>query len=299
MVFVIGGVNMDIAGTPDAELRTGDSNPGRVTLSPGGVGRNIAENLRRLGREVSLITVLGGDAYAEMIREDCRNIGIDLRCSITDPMGRTSTYLCLNERNGDLHAAVADMAICEELTPEKLEAALPEINRGEFLIADANLPERTLEWIAERVAVPVAADPVSTAKAARLRPLLHRLTFLKPNLQEAEILTGFSPGEAGSLSRIADGLHALGVSRVFLSLGAQGVWADDGKEGALLPCVPGAIVNTTGCGDAFVAAAADACLRGLGTMDCARRGLAAAAVCAEDSAAVSPRMSAEEIELRL
>lgn len=183
MIFVIGGVNMDIAGTPDAELRTGDSNPGHVTLSPGGVGRNIAENLRRLGREVSLITVLGGDAYAEAIREDCRNIGIDLHCSITDPMGRTSTYLCLNEQNGDLHAAVADMAICEELTPEKLEAVLPEINRGEFLIADANLPERTLEWIAKHVTVPIAADPVSTAKAARLRPLLHRLTFLKPNLQ--------------------------------------------------------------------------------------------------------------------
>ena len=38
------------------------------------------------------------------------------------------------------------------------------------------------------------------------------------------------------------------------------------------PCAPGAIVNTTGCGDAFVAAAADGYLRGLGTMDCARRG---------------------------
>ena len=77
-VYVIGGVNMDIAGTPAAELRGGDSNPGRVTLSPGGVGRNIAENLSRLGRRVSLITVLGDDAYAGAIREHCRNVGIDL-----------------------------------------------------------------------------------------------------------------------------------------------------------------------------------------------------------------------------
>lgn len=299
MIFVIGGVNMDIAGTPDAPLRTGDSNPGRVTLSPGGVGRNIAENLCRLGREVSLVTVLGGDAYAEVIRENCRNLGIDLHCSITDPMGRTSTYLCLNEQEGDLHAAIADMAICGELTPERLEPFLPEINRGEFVIADANLPEKTLEWIAGHVTVPIAADPVSAAKAARLRPLLCRLAFLKPNLQEAEILAGLAPGEFGSMTRIADALHALGVSRVFLSLGAEGVWADDGTEGALLHCAPGAIVNTSGCGDAFVAATADACIRGLGTMDCARRGLAAAAICAEDPAAVSPRMSAESIEMRL
>ena len=299
MIFVIGAVNMDIAGTPDAELRTGDSNPGRVTLSPGGVGRNIAENLCRLGRRVSLVTVLGNDAYADAIREHSRNVGIDLSFSITDPLGRTSTYLCLNEQNGDLHAAVSDMAVCSQLTPDRLEPILPELNRGDFLIADANLPEETIRWIAGHVNIPIAADPVSVAKAPRLRPLLSRLAFLKPNLQEAELLAGFAPGTAGSYSRIADALHALGVSRVFLSLGAQGVWADDGKEGALIPCFPGTVVNTSGCGDAFVAAAADAYLRGLGTMKCARRGLAAAAICAEDPAAVSPQMSGEAVESKL
>ena len=298
-VYVIGGVNMDISGTPAGTLRPGDSNPGRVSLSPGGVGRNIAENLSRLGRRVSLITILGNDPYADVIREHCRNVGIDLSMSFTDPLGHTSTYLCLNEQNGDLHAAVSDMAICEQLTPERLEPILPALNRGSFLIADANLPEETLAWIAAHVTIPLAADPVSTAKASRLRPLLPKLTFLKPNLPEAEILTGFSHGESGSLSRLADALHTMGVSKVFLSLGAQGVWADDGREGALIPCVPGAIVNTSGCGDAFVAAAADACMRSLGTMDCARRGLAAAAICAEDPAPVSPKMSAEAIEMKL
>ena len=298
-VYVIGGVNMDISGTPAGTLRPGDSNPGRISLSPGGVGRNIAENLSRLGRRVSLITILGADPYANVIREHCRNVGIDLSMSFTDPLGHTSTYLCLNEQNGDLHAAVSDMAICEELTPDRLGPILPALNRGSFLIADANLPEETLAWIAENVMIPIAADPVSTAKASRLRPLLPKLTFLKPNLPEAEILTGFFHGEAGSLSRLADALHTLGVSKVFLSLGAQGVWADDGREGALIPCVPGAIVNTSGCGDAFVAAAADACMRNLGTMDCARRGLAAAAICAEDPAPVSPKMSAEAIEMKL
>ena len=126
-VYVIGGVNMDISGTPAGKLRSGDSNPGRVSLSPGGVGRNIAENLSRLGRRVSLITILGDDPYADVIREHCRNVGIDLSMSFTDPLGHTSTYLCLNEQNGDLHAAVSDMAICEELTPDRLEPILPAL----------------------------------------------------------------------------------------------------------------------------------------------------------------------------
>ena len=295
-VYVIGAANIDLWGTPEDELRTGDSNPGRIHLSPGGVGRNIAENLSRLGRRVSLVTILGNDAYAEMIREHCLNTGIDLSCSFTDPLGRTSTYLCLNEKDGNLHAAVSDMSVCDQLTPERLKPVLPALNRGSLLIADANLPERTLEWIARNVKIPIAADPVSAVKAPRLRPLLSRLVFLKPNLQEAEILTGIFSG--GSLSRLTDALHALGTERIFLSLGPQGVWADDGKDGELIPCAPGSVVNTSGCGDAFVAAAADAWLRGLGTMDCARRGLAAAAICAEDPAPVSPGMSREAIELR-
>lgn len=298
-VYVIGGVNMDISGTPDTELRPGDSNPGQVAVSPGGVGRNIAENLCRLGRKVFLITVLGNDDYAEVIRAQCRNIGIDLSLSFTDPMGRTSTYLCLNEQNGDLHAAIADMKICDQMTPALLAPLLPKLNSGSMLIADANIPEETLAWIAENVTIPIAADPVSTAKASRLRPLLNRLAFFKPNVPEAEILAGMAPDSAVPLSRLTDALHALGAERVYLSLGAEGVWADDGKEGELLSTIPGNIVNTSGCGDAFVAAAADAYLRGLGTMECARRGLAAAAICAEDPGAVSPGISREAIELKL
>ena len=87
-VYVIGAVNMDLAGTPDAPLRAGDSNPGRVSMTPGGVGRNIAENLRLLGRRVSLITITGEDTYANVIREHCLNAGIDMQYSFTDPLGR-------------------------------------------------------------------------------------------------------------------------------------------------------------------------------------------------------------------
>jgi pseudouridine kinase len=129
---------------------------------------------------------------------------------------------------------------------------------------------------------------------------LSRLTLIKPNIPEAELLTGMAIHGDGDLSRAADALHRLGVRRVYLSLGARGVWADDIRDGGeLLPCAPGPIVNTTGCGDAFVAAAADGYLNGLGTFEAARRALAAAAICAADSAAVSPALSPEAVDLKL
>ena len=192
------------------------------------------------------------------------------------------------------------MAICDQLTPDKLEPILPVLNHGSMVIADANLPEETLAWIAKKVTVPVAADPVSVAKAPRLLPLLSRLTLIKPNVPEAELLTGMEIRGDMNLSRAADALHRLGVRRVYISLGERGVWADDVREGGtLLPCAPGTIVNTTGCGDTFVAAAADAYLNGLGTLEAAKRALAASAICAEDAAAVSQRLSREAIELKL
>ena len=299
-VFVIGAVNMDLAGTPTNPLREGDSNPGRITLTPGGVGRNIAENLSLLGRKVSLITIMGEDPYAGIIREHCLKAGIDLQYSFTEPRESTSAYLCINGQDGDLNVAVSDMSICDKLTPDKLEPLLPVLNHGSMVIADANLPEETLAWLAKHITVPMAADPVSVSKAARLRPLLSRLTLLKPNVPEAELLTGMTISGDADLPKAADAMHRLGVQRVYISLGGRGVWADDARDGGvLLPCIPGPVVNSSGCGDAFVAAAADAYLSGMDTMQAADRGLAASAICAEDSAAVSPKLSNKAIDLKL
>ncbi|MEI8181049.1 PfkB family carbohydrate kinase, partial [Aestuariivirga sp.] len=61
-VIVIGGANVDIKGRSRGSFVAGTSNPGEVTVSAGGVGRNIAENLARLGISVSLVTALGQDA---------------------------------------------------------------------------------------------------------------------------------------------------------------------------------------------------------------------------------------------
>ena len=299
-VFVIGAVNMDLAGTPINPLREGDSNPGRITLTPGGVGRNIAENLRLLGRKVSLITIMGEDAYAGMIREHCLKAGIDLQYSFTEPRENTSAYLCINGQDGDLNVAVSDMSICDKLTPDRLAPLLPVLNHGSMVIADANLPEETLAWLAKQITVPMAADPVSVSKASRIKPLLSRLTLLKPNVPEAELLTGMTISGEADLPRAADALHRLGVQRVYISLGGKGVWADDAREGGvLLPCISGPVVNSSGCGDAFVAAAADAYLSGLNTVQAADRALAASAICAEDSAAVSPKLSNKAIDLKL
>lgn len=94
-----------------------DSNPGKVTVSMGGVGRNIAHNLRLLGVKVSLLTALGEDPHAGQVMDSCERLGIDLSRALHVPGGTTSTYLFLSDETGDMALAVSDMGIYEELTP--------------------------------------------------------------------------------------------------------------------------------------------------------------------------------------
>ncbi len=295
-ICVVGAVNVDISGTPENTYVPGDSNPGHVRVTLGGVGRNIAENLCRLGRRVVMITALGEDANAQMVREGCRAAGIDLSHSLTVRGGRTSTYLCLNDEMGEIVGAVSDMAIYEALTPEFLRTRLDVINRAQLVVADANLSEEALAFLGQHVTAPVFADPVSSPKARHLMGLLNMTAGVKPNRPEASLMTGVDIRTDDDLSLAAAAFHRMGVKNVFISLGGKGVYFDDGEERGILPVFAGEIINTNGCGDAFLAAAADGYLMGLSVREIARRGLAASALCARSESAVTPHMSSEALQ---
>ena len=201
---VVGGVNIDIGGTARAPLVMGDSNPGAVRFSLGGVGRNIAHNLSLLGVDVRLLTALGEDLWASRIEGSCALLGIDLTLSLIVPGSSTSTYLYLAGPDGDMTLAVSDMDIYERLTPAALEPKLPWLRQAQVLVLDANLPEETIVWLCGQVTVPIFADTVSAAKAGRLRGVLGKLHTLKPNRLEAELLSGVAIHDEQSLHRAAD-----------------------------------------------------------------------------------------------
>ena len=295
-IAVVGAVNVDISGTPDTLYMPGDSNPGHVRVTLGGVGRNIAENLCRLGHKVTMITALGGDANAEQVRTGCRELGIDLSHSLTVPLGRTSTYLCLNDEQGEIVGAVSDMGIYEALTPAFLATQLDVLNRAALVIVDGNLSAETLSYLGSAVTAPIFADPVSVKKAHHLQGVLRAAAAVKPNRPEASLLTGVKIETQADLPKAAQAFFHKGVKNVFISLGGEGVYYDNGSDRGILPVITGPIHNTNGCGDAFLAAAADGYLSGLDIRATALRGLAASSLCARSESAVSPQMCAEALD---
>lgn len=296
---VVGGVNMDIGGLSHAPLVAADSNPGRVRMSLGGVGRNIAHNMTLLGVDTRMITVLGGDLYAQKIAASCGELGIDISKSLQVPEGHTSTYLFIAGPDGDMSLALSDMDIYSHLTPTFLSTKLSVLNNAQLVVVDTNIPAESIAWLAQHVDVPIFADPVSTAKAEKLRPVLGKLHTLKPNRLEAEILSGVSISDEESLARAAQVLLSTGLRRVFISLGRDGVYAADRSGRYRLPCLPCKIVNTTGGGDAFMAALGWAYLEGTDLYGSALAGSAASAMAIESRETINPDLSLDAIKARM
>jgi len=298
-VVVVGGVNVDIGGRSFSPLVAADSNPGKVTFSLGGVGRNIAHNMALMGLDVRMLTALGDDLNGQRVAASCAELGIDLSNALRIPGAATSTYLYLTSPDGEMALAVSDMSICDQITPGYLAANLPLLHNAQAVVADANIPAESLRYLAENCTAPLFVDPVSTAKAEKLRPILHRIHTLKPNWLEAQLLAGIKAHSPEDMEAVAEKLTEMGVHRMFISMGSDGVYAAMGDERIPLPNIPGNMVNTTGCGDAFMAALVWAYLEGCDLAATARAGLAAGSIAMESSETINPAMSEDALKNRM
>lgn len=296
---VVGGVNVDIGGRSFAPLVSSDSNPGTVRMSLGGVGRNIAHNLSLLGTDVRLLTAYGDDLNGERVAASCSELGIDLSHALRISGASTSTYLYIADEKGEMTLAISDMEICKKITPAYLASQLPLLQNAQVVVADANLTAEALAFLAENCTAPLFVDPVSTVKAEKLRPILPKIHTLKPNRLEAELLSGVKIEKPEDLDKAVDALNEMGVHRMFISLGAQGVYAAMDDQRLLLPNLPGRMVNTTGCGDAFMAALVWSYLEGMDLRTTAMAGLAAGSIAMESAETINPEMSASLIRQRM
>jgi len=140
---------------------------------------------------------------------------------------------------------------------------------------------------------------VSVTKAEKLRPILGKIHTLKPNRLEAELLSGVSIHHEADVELAADKLLSMGLRRIFISLGADGVYAADSQRHLWMENIPGSMVNTTGCGDASMAAIVWAFLEGLSLEESARAGLAAGSIAMESNQTINPNMSSDALKARM
>lgn len=288
LISVIGGANVDLSATLNDAFIASDSNPGHIDVGYGGVARNIAHNLSLLGARTQLMTVFGGDLFGGLLQDYCKQQGIDIRLSERESKLRSGLYLCINNHGGEMIAAVADTEAIRLITPEWLEKRSGDINRSDYVVADANIGEDSIRWLMDNVTVPLFIDGVSSTKAHRVvnalrsakLPYLHTL---KLNLKEALAVTN-----TATYAEAAQQLLNMGVAHVYITLSGEGVYCRNAAQEWLYPILPGEIVNTTGAGDAFLAGVIFAYTKGLDFPQTAQYGLMAARATLMSPKAVNP-----------
>ena len=253
-VVVIGAANIDIGGTPTTPLIPADSNPGKISINYGGVARNIADNLCKLGVNVKIVTAIGDDVLGEDMIRHCENMGMDTSCVLRIPNETSSIYLFINEDNGDMNVAIDQTTIINNITPEYIENIKDVINAASAVVVDANLSLDSFVYLKKICRAPIYVDPVSTVLAQNYKTEMDGVDTIKPNRLEAEYLTGMTIHTEADYKAAADAILDMGVRRVFMSMGSDGMLAADKNNKYIVGEYPAEVVCTTGAGDASTAA---------------------------------------------
>jgi len=321
-VVVIGSSVMDVIGRPLKAFQARSSAPGVVRLSPGGVARNVAENLARLGVEVTLITAVGDDSPGNYLLEQAEAAGVDVRHALTVTGERTGMYMGVLDPQGSLQLALDDMGLVRWLSQDYLRSKAPVLERAQAIFLDANVPTDSLELvlaIADRAGIQVAADPTSASLAANLRPHLKDLWLVTPNVAEAEILCPHPSPRAGlgtlqgapsgvrsatprdplqgrdSAIEAARRLVAEGVEIALVTMAEFGVGYASAETRGHIPAVKTEVIDSTGAGDAQTAAVLFGLLSGIPLDESVRLGASAAALTLRTQGSVAPDLSLERL----
>lgn len=304
-VVVIGGANVDIKARSSAPATPGTSNPGHGTMSPGGVGRNIAENLARLGTRTHLVAAVGRDPMGDGLLAQTSAAGVHLdHVHRTDTA--TGTYTALLDSDGELLVAVSDMEATAQLGPEQINLARDVIVGAGLLVLDGNLASATLDHaldLAHAAGVRTVLEPVSVPKAAAIAPCVtgdRPLFAVTPNRDEVAALAGMPARTERQLRRAVDSLHERGVEHVWVRLGSEGSLMSraDGAT-VLIPAVPTSVQDVTGAGDSMLAAFCHALLQGEDPVAAARFGHAAASLTIASPYTVRPDLTPRLVQAAL
>lgn len=244
----IGAANMDLHGRSRAALILHDSNPGFLHTSPGGVTRNILENLSRMGERTALFSAIGNDLYGREILASGEAVGMDMSHMLRCPDCGSSSYMALIDPEGDMFIGMSDMRILEHITPDWLEGQKDVLRKADAIVCDPCLTPEALEWITSDAlaGVPIFSDPVSTTYARRLAPFAGKLHCLKPNVLELAAMTGCEITGDADMERAADVLLERGTHCIVVSMGQRGCyWAD--RSGAKFHAALRPVSQMVGC----------------------------------------------------
>jgi len=242
---------------------------GVFTSGHGGKGSNQAVAARRLGAEVSLLTIVGNDGFGRSARQLWSEEDVDVSCVRTSDSPTMAGFIIVEE-DGENRIIIAPGAL-QDLTESDVTAFERELACADVVVVSLEIP-LGVAFAALRVAHDAGTLTVVNPAPAAVIPdfVWDSIDVITPNETEIGVILGALEAE-GSPSELATQLHAMARSDVVLTRGSRGaVTATSGGLSIIPPIVASRVVDTTGAGDAFTAALAVALADGCSVSEAAR-----------------------------
>lgn len=295
-ITVIGGIKGKITVNTAEQLMAGQQNPADISAAYTGTGRNIAENLARMGADAALVAAAGNDFIGKASIAELSKLGVDTESvHLIDGKNTAMSIEILNIIN-DLVFAVDNGDVYECLNEEMISEVMDSLNASKIVAADGSLGKEVLKYLSEKVTVPLFFDPHTEEDAKKVKDFIGAFDMIKPNRAEASALCGKEIFSEEQLKEAGQWFADQGVKRVFITMSGGGVYYKEGEvEGILRPEQVLPFANEEGAGDAFSAALLDGTVKGMNIEELAAYGMKAAAVAMECRCAVNPEMSSERL----
>ncbi|OAH57393.1 MULTISPECIES: carbohydrate kinase [Bacillaceae] len=297
-IVCIGGANTDRKARTNQKVRLYSSNPVKITEVCGGVARNFAENLSRLGCSTSLMTCVGDDKEGNWILKQTKSQGVDVSQVWVFPTERTGTFTTLLDINGESIVSMADMNIYEKITTSMIDEKWSYIVASKAVFLDTNIPKECISYLIKRCSdenIPIYIDPVSSAKARKLPLRLDGVELLIPNQEEAEMLAEIKIDSIKDCQSACEKIRQRGVQKVIITLGDQGIYYFSTEESGHLSPFKADIVDVTGAGDAFASCAIYGIMNKESLFSACQLGLAGAALTLQTEESISSFLKPEKL----
>ncbi|HZB96784.1 MAG TPA: carbohydrate kinase family protein [Herpetosiphonaceae bacterium] len=301
-VVAIGAASLDIKGRLVRDFISGTSNAATVRLSAGGVARNIAENLVRLGLPTTLIAAVCEDDFGRAIIDQTGAAGVDVSAVMTTCIQHSAAYIAIIGSNAELLAGLDDSSAARAITPEWIEQYAALLRNAQMVVVDANVTRATANYVldlCEKARVPVALEPVAYGLASRFKDQVGRFTLVLPNLIEAEALSGQSITDISSAIKAAQHLVTLGTKIAVITLAHEGVVYATEDEVGHVPAMTTEVIDPTGAGEAMAAAIIYGLTNDIPIAECVRLGVIAATLTLRSPETVAPEINLEYLYAQL
>jgi ribokinase len=300
-IVILGVFVADTAYRAQRQPRIGETLLGNgFKLGPGGKGSNQAVAAGRLGADVSFVTRLGRDPFAEMALATWKEAGVKPAVIETPESYTGAAYIFIEEGTGN-NAIIVSPGAAMLISPADIDRHAGLIRSAGVFVTQLEQPVdaaiRALE-IARGAGVTTILNP---APAASLPERIFALCdYVTPNETETEEMTGIKVESVEDARRAAEAFLAKGAGAALITLGERGALLHDGRRSELVSAVTaGPVVETTGAGDAFNGGFAVGLSRGLDPLEAVRFACAVAGISVTRPGTAPSMPSLAEVEALL